>query len=487
VIHFLHFNFGIQWKYSLIYFGPLYLTALLFALWQFIPHQMLFHRITAGILLTLSVFNVLVSGVPIRLHCYTLQSWTDSFISTVRTMEKEYALSNWKQIDYDALLEEFVPRIQQAEANHDVTQLGIILYDYTNRFYDGHVELFPGTAEIGTDISKALIGNDYGLSLISLDNGTVVAVQIEPGSEAARSGIRTGTVITHWNGVPVEQAKYSFLLPGCPPVAENEEPIRTILLAGQGGESVSITFDTDDGSQKTVQLHRIGDYISRYQTVYNKFFHLTENDENYSYKMITQNCGYLRINAEELSTFEEIYTEFSGQAPFAAKRFEQILSQLQSEGMDRLIIDIRSNTGGNRTVSTALASLFTEETFHYTYGSPSRTEDAHILKGDPWVISGTGKWKDLPVVVLVNQKTVSGGDLMADLMGALPNVTLMGMTPSNGSCQSTGGIIFIAEGSQSPNRNFTFNAVSAALACHVPPLKRNAKRPYAPSGLISSR
>ena len=57
-----------------------------------------------------------------------------------------------------------------------------------------------------------------------------------------------------------------------------------------------------------------------------------------------------------------------------------------------------------------------------------------------------GKWKDLAVVVLVNQNTVSAGDGMADMLSRLPNVTLMGMTPSNGSFQATGGLVFLAEG-----------------------------------------
>ena len=54
--------------------------------------------------------------------------------------------------------------------------------------------------------------------------------------------------------------------------------------------------------------------------------------------------------------------------------------------------------------------------------------------------------KDLPVVVLVNQRTVSGGDEMSDLLSSFPNVTLMGMTPSNCSCQATGGVSYLADG-----------------------------------------
>ena len=50
------------------------------------------------------------------------------------------------------------------------------------------------------------------------------------------------------------------------------------------------------------------------------------------------------------------------------------------------------------------------------------------------------------MVVLVNQNTVSSGDIMADLLSSFSNVTLMGMTPSNGSGQMTGGFSVLADG-----------------------------------------
>lgn len=450
VIHALVYNLGKQESVALTWFGPMYITALLIALWPLVKCRKTIYRIIAGICVALSVFNFIYipASLPPKtdLHNYTYQGWTDSFISTVRAMEKEYPISDWKGLDYDALLEEFVPRIQEAERNHDLTAFGVALYDYCNRFYDGHVYLVPMNTEMSVDINRELLGNDYGLSLIPLDNGEAAAVQVEPGSEAEVNGIRTGTVITHWDGVPVNEAKDSFTLPIKPPVKENEEPTRTMLLAAQGGDSVSVTFVADDGKKKTALLHRIGDYMPRYMEVYSRFSHLVEADENFSYKMISDTCGYLRINAESQPVFEMIYSYAMGEAPFVTDRVDKILEDLKAKGMTNLVIDIRNNVGGDQVMDAAIASLFAEDSFNYCWQYCTKDKNGEIHKHDPMEVPRNGKWKDLPVVVLVNQKTVSSGDLMADLLSSFPNVTLMGMTPSNCSCQTTGGVSYLSDG-----------------------------------------
>lgn len=451
VIHALVYYLGKQESVALTWFGPMYLTALLIALWPLVKCRKIIYRIIAGIGVALSVFNSIYipagTSLPTHLHNYTYQDWTDSFISTVRAMEKEYPISDWKGLDYDALLEEFVPRIQEAERNQDLNAFGIALYDYCNRFYDGHVYSVPLNTEMVDDMNRELLGNDYDLSLITLDNGEVVAVHVESDSEAAVNGIRTGTVITHWDGVPVNEAKYSFTFPIKPPVKENEEPTRTMMLAAQGGDTVSVTFVADDGAEKTVLLHRIGDYVSRFAEVYyNRFSHGVEADENYSYKMISDTCGYLRIHSESLPVFELVYSQVMCEAPFIADRVDEILGELQAKGMTNLVIDIRNNTGGQPEVPTAIASLFAEDSFTYGWQNCTTDENGEIHKYDPLVVRRNGKWKDLPVVVLVNQRTVSGGDEMSDLLSSFPNVTLMGMTPSNCSCQATGGVSYLADG-----------------------------------------
>ena len=445
IVHSIVFNFGKQEIISLSYFATMYIVAILIAVWQIFCNKKILYRISVCVIIICSLVSYVYipagAMLPSNLHCYTYSSWTDSFISTVRAMEREYPLSDWKGIDYDALIEEFVPRVQEAEKSSDTTALGIVLNDYCNRFYDGHISLVPANSEIATNVNNILLGNDYGLSLITTDIGDVVAVQIEPDSEAELSGIHTGTKVTKWNGVPINEAKLSFDLPIKPPVAENEEPTRTMLLAGKGGDTAQVTFITDSGEEKTVTLNRIGDYMTRYTEAYSKFCNISADNENFSYKMISDTCGYLQINSESLKTFQVIYAVFTGHAPFIETQTNKILEELKSQGMTELIIDIRNNTGGHPEVSAAVASLFSKEDSVYSYDYSKDNSNAAKLH-----IKGNGKWADLPTVVLVNQNTISSGDGLADMLSSLPNVTLMGLTPSNCSYQSIGGTSYLAQG-----------------------------------------
>lgn len=447
VIHGVCYFLGVKWMDALKWFAPMYILAAVTALWPLLDGWKLPRGVVGGVLALGWLFNAVytpLGGLPTHLHNFTYGSWTDSFVRTVNAMEAEYPISAWKGIDYDALLKEFVPRVQAAEEKNDIQALGIVLYDYCSRFYDGHIALIPTDAQVAANVNRELLGNDYGLSLITLDNGTVVAVCVEPGSEAETAGIHTGTVVTAWDGVAVAEAKQSYDLPLCPPVRENEEPSRTMLLAGQGGESVTVSFLDDGGAEMTVTLNRIGDYVGRYTKAYGTFCHMGES-ENFSYKMLSDTCGYLRIHSEELETLQVIYATFTGQAPFVTARVDQILEELRARGMTTLVIDIRNNTGGNPRVSTAVASLFAEGTFTYAWTCYDQSGN-FAQNGESWDVAANGKWRDLPVVVLVNQNTVSAGDGMADMLADFPNVTLMGITPTNSSCQGTGGESYLAGG-----------------------------------------
>ena len=60
--------------------------------------------------------------------------------------------------------------------------------------------------------------------------------------------------------------------------------------------------------------------------------------------------------------------------------------------------------------------------------------------GVPSGYVGEDLWHDGQIILLVNAETVSAGDDMTYMMGDFPNVTVMGFTSSNSSCQAVTGI-----------------------------------------------
>ena len=53
---------------------------------------------------------------------------------------------------------------------------------------------------------------------------------------------------------------------------------------------------------------------------------------------------------------------------------------------------------------------------------------------------GEDLWHDGQIILLVNAQTISAGDDMVYMMGAYPNVSVMGLTKSNNSCQAVQGM-----------------------------------------------
>lgn len=407
--------------------------------------------ILALVVCVLFLFDLL--GSPI-VHNYTRMSYTQSFKKMLATMEKEYCLSSWKKIDYDGLLKEYLPRVEEAEKNNDESAYAAVVTEVTYRFYDYHVYTALGD-DIYDSVMNSLTGNDYGLSMMKLDDGTVVAIFVEDGNgmlydephDITKLGIHNGTQIVAWDGKEINEAidetecinsiiQFS--------VKSNEDFFRPAFLAGKGGETVDVTFIDDNGSEKHAQLNRIGDYSGRLSGVLVKFLHLHDYTPNFTTKMLNDKCGYLMVRSEHYSTFyDNLSVIRSGYYPELVEFYAGKIEELKAQGMEYLVIDIRNNGGGYDNVAGALASLFTDEK-KYMCGFGYEDETGYHTTESNYIFPD-GRYKDLPVVVLVNLTCGSAGDGMAKFLGECDNVTLMGITASAGVNQNNGGVMYLTK------------------------------------------
>ena len=405
----------------------------------------------ALVVCVLFLFDLL--GSPI-VHNYTRMSYTQSFKKMLATMEKEYCLSSWKKIDYDGLLKEYLPRVEEAEKNNDESAYAAVVTEVTYRFYDYHVYTALGD-DIYDSVMNSLTGNDYGLSMMKLDDGTVVAIFVEDGNgmlydephDITKLGIHNGTQIVAWDGKEINEAidetecinsiiQFS--------VKSNEDFFRPAFLAGKGGETVDVTFIDDNGSEKHAQLNRIGDYSGRLSGVLIKFLHLHDYTPNFTTKMLDDKCGYLLVRSEYYSTFyDNLSVIRSGYYPELVEFYASKIEELKAQGMEYLVIDIRNNGGGYDNVAGALASLFTDEK-KYMCGFGYEDETGYHTTENNYIFPD-GRYKDLPVVVLVNLTCGSSGDGLAKFLGECDNVTLMGITASAGVNQNNGGIMYLTK------------------------------------------
>lgn len=424
-------------------FGSVYIAALFFPLMTPLCKKKVLFHISAVLCCLLIFFGSFFSFVNmaslfVRVMNFSHMSMTESYRSVISEMKKWYPLSDWKEIDYDAIDAEVYPMVEEAEKDNDYALYNKALNRLTYLSYDGHV------GAIGTSNEEALVklvedvqGDYYGLIMFTTDDGKTRAFCVEEGGSAYKAGIRSGTVITSWAGKPIKEALseiHDTLYNANYPISENEDYVRPICLSGTGGKEVEVGFTDETGKEKKAVLESTDAYFSHGLTAYCRIAATQIEDENFSSRMLTDDVGYLRINQEEYDQVLDTKAYLLGNYPEIEDRMKTEIESLKAQGMKKLVLDLRWNAGGNPYISAAAASVFTDkkDTILTMKGNAAHEVNIEVK------LSGDGTYRDLPVVAVVNLDCGSSGDILADALRKMDNVKLVGMTPSMGIGQAMG-------------------------------------------------
>lgn len=441
---------------------PLYIIALLALLPIPFAKRRIGYKISAVITgLVTGVFGFYYLGNSPDYFNHSQESYTGSFRSLVQDMDKHYVLKEWKEIDFAALEAKYMPMVQQAEQEHDKDKFMDAVMMFCCEMHDGHVPVITGIPGITHDEDRlgcasytmSYKANEYGLAMVQLDSGEVIAVCAT--DDVHKLGIEDGTVITKWNGKDVLLSLAEDVPDLGMPVKANADRVAAMVLSGIGGETVDVSFIDKSGAEQTVTLTDLGEPHTQLEAfrAYRHFEKLgTEEadqslaDENFSTKMLDDRCGYLRITSEGTDNgFYDIFVGYmTGDHAQAREMFRQKLRDLKAQGMEYLVIDLRNNQGGMDEIANALCDLLTTDEY-YGQGLGVRKNGEYIDQSDHG-IHGDGEFADLKVVALTNFGCISAGDGASLYLSRLPNVTLAGLTDPYGCNQETGGISALADG-----------------------------------------
>lgn len=438
-------------------FFPLYAVALFALLPIPFAKRKIGYKITAVLagLVTCVMGFYYINMAPDYFN-HTKQSYTESFHSLVQDMDEHYVLKEWKEVDFAALEAKYMPMVTEAEQEQDEEKFADAVMMFCSELHDGHVPVVTDDKDrIKGCISYTVSykPREYGLAMVQLDNGDVIAVCT--GADVQKLGIKDGTVITKWDGKDILKACAEEVPNLGMSVKENAERIAAIVLSGVGGDTVEVSFLDDNGTEQTATLKDLGDSHTQLEAfrLFRHFEKLGAEDEfeslmneNFSTKMLDDKCGYLRITVE-LSD-DDLYDIFvgytTGNHAKAREMFREKLRGLKSQGMEYLVVDIRNNQGGYDEIPIALCDLFTTEDMnHYAVGI--RVNDSYKATSTHG-IHGDGEFADLKVLVLTNYGCISAGDGATLYLSMMPNVTVAGLTDSYGCNQETGGISALSGG-----------------------------------------
>lgn len=383
-----------------------------------------------------------VAAVPC---CYGIGSYRNAhyvadFEEGFACMKEHYSLSVHKNVDWDGLYAEYLPLFQEVEATQDAVANYMTWTAFCNEFNDGHVSYTP--KEDAEDLMQAaeerVAGNDYGLATVCLDSGEYVAVLVEENGLAYEAGIRTGTVITRWDGkAPEEWLETCAKRMSQTGIYGNQENLRFYegcFLAGIGGEQVTVTFMNTDGVEETVTLEAIGSYRERLKQVME---HLTYKEPRANVSVTALNENTILLNTNVMS-FDSASTNSSDYGSVQAAIREQLIPYREN-GATNLIIDLRQNGGGSTKMAQAIVALVAEgEHFWAADGAYNKTTGAYEIV-NTYTYVGENIWDGGEIIVLTDSQSNSAANHCMGALQQLEHVTVMGLTEPAGTAQGIVG------------------------------------------------
>jgi carboxyl-terminal processing protease len=235
---------------------------------------------------------------------------------------------------------------------------------------------------IGKDWQRHLertTGDYAGIGLqVDARNGWITVVSPMQGTPAERAGIRTGDLLVEVNGASA--AGWTL-----------DQAVQA--LRGEAGSRIDLALRRE-GVPAPLRFRLIRERIHQRAVP--------------AGVLLPDGVGYLSMFMVRESAAEEL---------------QQEVTRLISQGMQSLVLDLRSNPGGLRDEAVQVADLFLDPTQEILVSRGRAPGDNHR-----WSDYQPQRWRNLPIVVLVNEGTASAAEIIAGALQDHDRALLVGDT-----------------------------------------------------------
>lgn len=366
----------------------------------------------------------LLEPQSLELNDFSQMSYTEAFDAMIDLLKREYSFTEYKDVDFDALAEEYRPRVEEAEANSDPFAFKLAIRDFSYEIPDGHIALFgAGAAELNQLFFDAISGG-LGMNLTQLDDGRVIVSYIVEGGPADRARIELGDEVVAMDGTPIQQAlDETFIFNGfSTEFLERIQELRYIVRRPVG-TNVDVTYrNGETGELDTVTLVASdeGETFNRssIRAGAPEFVGPVEFD------LLPNGYGYVQINT------------FSGNEVLTIQDWEFFLTTIKDAGIPGIIVDMRYNGGGSPVLANQMAGYFYDEETVIGYRAVynDETEEFFVREEAPTIVYPAPEpfRYDGEVAVLVGPACASACETFSYAMSQLDNVEIVGKYPSQG-------------------------------------------------------
>ena len=389
-------------------------------------------------------------------------SWAGAFAELHAKLQREYAFTGWKHLDWPALYAEYAPRIARAQWAGDKVAYYLTLRRYAAELRDGHVGVNPDTEEAQAVVDEAFVRADGGFGLVParLENGHVVAAWVQPGGPAARAGVETGARLLRWRGRPIQAALAAVdtaLGPTHPTDARlDRERLRFLVRAHVGAHRAVAFRNRGAHTVRRARLTAVADDRLTLTMTDERSTLVTDGwpEKVVTHEILPGNIGYVRVRFEL-----DLPEELPGDHTPTLTQFRQAIQEFIGAGVSGVVVDVRRNSGGSdKMVADMMSSFYAERSF-YEYAEWIDTAtglweiwDLDEWTGEPlapdvgvWIEPGKERYEG-PVVALVDNACVSSGEGVALGIRRMTNGKTVGFHGTNGSFGMVGDVALLPGG-----------------------------------------
>jgi C-terminal processing protease CtpA/Prc len=351
---------------------------------------------------------------------FSNQSFTEAFDSLIELFRREYAYTEYKGLDWDALKAQFRPMFEEAERRGDFDAYSTALRLFIWSIPDGHLSAPEDDAAFEQAVSGGL-----GIALRELDDGRIIVEFLTEGGPAEQAGIELGAEILQLDGQPIEQAVQNTVPWSSPFSSDTTRRLQQLryVVRFPLGTAVAVTYrNPGDANPQTVTLETSDEIDSFRFASFNRGNEPA--DAPVVFRILDNGYGYVRIIG------------FSENAKQTITLWEDMIRTLNDQDIPGLIIDMRHNGGGSGFMADQMAAYFFNEPLEL---GNTATYDASIggFYSDPavkqqFILPPEDLRYNGPIAVLVGPNCASACEFFCWNMLLQDRAVTVGMYPTNG-------------------------------------------------------
>lgn len=274
-------------------------------------------------------------------------SYTEAFDEMVELFRNEYAFTEYKGMDWDALHEAYRPRFEEAEDEGDVVLYALAMRDFLWEIPDSHI----GSGALNFLIDQFFEETDGGLGIAirETSDGRVIVNFILPNSPADEAGIELGAEIIEINGVPILEATDEAVAWSAPFSMDHVRRLQQLRYVTRFylGDEVEVTFQNpDERRDETVTMEAVNER------------------ESFSYSSFLAGTSGIELPVEwgfVGDYFLVSISSFADSPALAIQLWERMINEANANDIQGIVIDMRNNGGGLGALADNMAGYFFDE------------------------------------------------------------------------------------------------------------------------------